>query len=52
MPVSAIQAAKRALVSLLLTLARYYQVTLTLCRDSGDKDVVTAFRKNSVKSAP
>ena len=52
MPVSAIQAAKRALVSLFLTLARYYQVTLTLCRDSADKDVVTAFRKVVLKAHP
>ena len=45
MPVSVIQAAKRFLVNLLLTFARHYQVTLTISRDSDDKDVVKAFKK-------
>ena len=52
MPVSVIQAAKRVLVSLLLTFARYYQVTLTISRDSGDTEVVKAFRKVVLKAHP
>ena len=43
MPVSVIQAAKRLLVTLLLSFARHYQVTLVTSRDSDDKDVVRVY---------
>ena len=52
MPVSVIQAAKRFLVNLLLTFARHYQVTLTISRESEDKDVVRAFKKMILKAHP
>jgi hypothetical protein len=52
MPVSVIQAAKRALVTLLVTFARHYQVTLTISRESGDADVVKAFKKVVLKAHP
>ena len=50
MPVSVIQAAKRALVTLLVAFARHYQVTLTISRESGDADVVKAFKKVVLKA--
>ena len=43
MPVSKIQDAKRLLVTLLLSFARHYQVTLVTSRDSDDKDVVRVY---------
>ena len=43
--ITPLQAAKRALVSLLLTLARAYNVTLDINRDSSDAKVKEAFRK-------
>ena len=52
MPVSVIQAAKRFLVNLLLVFARHYQVTLTISRESEDKDVVRAFKKMILKAHP
>ena len=52
MPVSVIQAAKRALVTLLVAFARHYQVTLTISRESGDADVVKAFKKVVLKAHP
>jgi len=52
MPVSVIQAAKRALVTLLVAFARHYQVTLTISRESGDADVVKAFKEVVLKAHP
>ena len=52
MPVSVVQASKRLLVTLLLTLARRYHVTLTISRESDDKEVVKAFRKIVLKAHP
>ena len=49
---SAIDLAKRALVSLLRTLAAAYGVALTLTRDAPDKDVSGAYRKVSLKTHP
>ena len=43
---------KRALVSLLKTLAGIYAVTLNVTRESSDKDVSTAFRKLLRKTDP
>ena len=40
--VSAIELAKRALVTLMKSLAALYGVTLELTRESADKDVATA----------
>ena len=45
MTASAVQLAKRALVSLLLALARQYGVALALNRDSPDKSVLDGYRK-------
>eukprot|EP00973_Karenia_brevis_P017977 2470553-Karenia_brevis.AAC.1 len=50
--VSAVQAAKRAFVCLLLSLARKYNVSLSINRDSSDRDVVKAFKKVSLKVHP
>lgn len=52
MPVAALQVAKRTLVSLLLSLARAYQILIQINRDSSDEDVKKAFRKVSVKVHP
>ena len=49
---SAIDLAKRALVSLLRTLAAAYGVALTLTRDAPDKDVSGAYRKVSLGAHP
>ena len=43
---------KRALVSLLKTLAGIYAVTLNVTRESSDKDVSSAYRKLSRKTHP
>ena len=40
-----LQFVKRALVSILLELARVYALDLTLSRDSNDNDVKKAFRR-------
>ena len=45
MPVSPAQAARRSLVRVLLALAATYGVTLSLTKDSGDAQVITAHRK-------
>ena len=50
--VSALDRGKRALVSLLLHLAGVYGVTVSIARDSSDKDVVTAFRAVSRRVHP
>ena len=50
--VSAIDRAKRLLVSLLKTLAAAYGVALKLSRDSSDVDVRSAFKKVSRKAHP
>ena len=52
MPVSTCQAAKRSLVTLLLNLARHYQIKLTISRDSCDKDVSKAYKKVALKAHP
>ncbi len=46
------QAAKRALVGVLLALAAAYQIILTVSRESSDKDVVYAFRRMALKVHP
>ena len=46
MPVSPLQAAKRALVSVVLFLAREYGVSAQLSRDSDDKQVLAAYKKS------
>jgi len=50
--VSAIDAAKRALVSLLKSLAAVYGVALALTRDSADSHARTAYRQVSRKAHP
>ena len=50
--VTPLQAAKRVFVSLLLTLARAYEIAVKINRESPDKDVKAAFRKVSLKVHP
>ena len=52
MPVSTLQRAKRALVSLLLSLAAAYGVDLKLAREACDDDVMKAFRRVSRRVPP
>ena len=52
MTASAVQLAKRALVSLLLALARQYGIALAFNRDSPDKSVLDGFRKVIRKAHP
>jgi len=52
MPASLIQAAKRALVTLLVSFAQHYAVNLTINRDSSDADIQKAFKKVSLKAHP
>ena len=52
MPVSPLQQAKRALVTLLLLLASGYQVVLAVTRDSPDADVKKVVRKLAAKCHP
>ena len=52
MPLSRLETAKRAFVSLLLLLARKYVVPLVLARDSADQVLLSAFRKLSRKVHP
>ena len=52
MAVTLKQAAKRALVKLLLALAAAYGVQLSVSRDSADEDVRKAFRRMSMKVHP
>ena len=52
MPLFPLQAAKRALVSLLLRLALAYNIGISVNRDSDDNDVKRAFRKVSAKVHP
>ena len=52
MPCTPLQLAKRALVKVLLVLARVYSVTVQVNRDSEDKAVQTAFRKVALKVHP
>ena len=50
--VSALDLAKRALVTLLKSLAVVYNVSVSVTRDASDKDVRTAYRKVSRKAHP
>ena len=50
--VSAIDRARRALVALLQSLAKFYGVVLVLTRDSSDTQIRTAVRKVSLKAHP
>ena len=52
MPVSAAQAAKRALVKVLQTLAAVYAVVLKLTSNSTDAEVTAAYRKVAKKAHP
>ena len=53
MAATLVQLAKRALVTLLLTFARQYQIPpLAINRDSSDKDVLNAFKKVARKVHP
>lgn len=52
MVVSAAQAAKRALVTLLLTFAKLYAVNLNITRDADKKSVEAAFRKVVKRTHP
>ena len=52
MPVSEPLAKKRALVKVLLTLAAFYSVHVTVTRDSADSAVLGAYRRVSLKAHP
>ena len=52
MPVSAVQAAKRAFVSVILYLANEFGVSAQLTRDSDDKRVLSAYKKVCLKVHP
>ena len=52
MPVSSVQAAKRLLVSILLKLARRYNLKVVVTRDSTDQDVHAAYRRVALKTHP
>ncbi len=52
MPVSPVQAAKRAFVCILLRLARQYKVTVAINRDAADKDVLAAYKRVILKAHP
>ena len=50
--VSVVDTAKRALVTLIKSLAAIYSVTVTLTRDSADSEVKAAYKKVSRKAHP
>ena len=50
--VSAIDRAKRALVTLLKSLATVYGLVLSVTRDATDKEILSAYRKVSRKAHP
>ena len=52
MPVSPLQAARRAFATVLLQLARAYSVSLAITRDSTDKQLEGAFKRLAVKVHP
>ena len=52
MPVSPLQAAKRLLVSVLVALARQYNVAIAANRDSPDNVVEKAFKKVALRAHP
>ena len=49
---SVVEALKRALVSVLLEVARVYSLSLILNRESADKDVSASYRKVMLKAHP
>ena len=52
MVLSAAQIAKRAFVRILLAFATQYQVSLSVSRDSADKEILTAYRRLVKKVHP
>ena len=52
MPVSPLQAAKRALVTLLLALAAAYNIAIAINRESEDEAIKKAFRRVILKAHP
>ena len=52
MAASGPQQAKRALVKVLVTLAAFYSVQVTVSRDSGDEELLKAFKRVSLKAHP
>ena len=52
MVLSAAQVAKRAFVRILLAFATQYQVSLSVSRDSADKDILAAYRRLVKKVHP
>ena len=52
MPASPLQAAKRAFVSVLLFVARYYGLALPVTRDTTDDALLSAFKKVALKAHP
>ena len=52
MPVSALQVAKRAFVSVLLSVASTYSVKVKVNRDTKDKDLLGAYRQVVKKAHP
>ena len=49
MPAGGLQVAKRELVKVLVTVALFYSVRLSVNRDSADEEVLKAFRPVSLK---
>ena len=52
MPVSKLQQAKRIFVKVLLSTAVSYKLTLTVTRESADKELLTAYRQVAKKAHP
>ena len=52
MPASSLQHAKRSFVTVLLTIAAFYSVRLTITRDASDEDCTKAFKRVSLKAHP
>ena len=52
MPVSPVQAAKRAFVSVLLFVARHYGLALPVTWDATDDVLLSAFKKVALKAHP
>ena len=52
MPSSLLTQAARALVKVLLSLARVYELTLTVNRDSSEPDLLKAYRRVALKAHP
>ena len=52
MGASAVQLAKRALVTLIKAFAIQYQIVVSVSREATDKEVTSAFKKVALKAHP